>query len=549
MKQQRPFRARHKKEPVGSKSVIAASPSSDFPDAKWLSLVHVNCVAGVVALTLLMLSHAVVDQDLWHEVALAREYFNTGNFPVHDVFAYTPNVDFIHHEWGAGIIAYLFLELMGDQGIVLLKYVLCGLLTVFVVLRLRVDAAPLAAVAPVVLLATNMLQPGFGTVRAQIYSLVAVAALQWFLALDLRGNRIWVWAWLAIFVLWLNVHGGFVLAFGMLGAEWLERRVKQTPDWRRADWHLVLLGVAMLAVVAINPYGVRYYGYISEALAISRPDIAEWQPIWAVASRFPVSVGAFVASLPVLAYAVYKRGWRRCQGLSILLLFLVLSIRTNRVTMFFGLAFLCLVPGYLKDTPAALWLDRVLRRWTSVAVPATAIVAVFLLGIAWIRKPFAVVVPGVPTPAYGPHVVYPVGAIDYLKRHGFRGNLMVSFAVGAYVSWKLYPEVKVSMDSRYEVAYPPALAEKFIRAYISGEHSVDLLRSFAHDAVLVTARTPMRRTVEADRNWHRVYDDGIYALYARNNSTLPLELDASPIARGTIVGSLQASAKSTKFRQ
>ena len=44
-------------------------------------------------------------------------------------------------------------------------------------------------------------------------------------------------------------------------------------------------------------------------------------------------------------------------------------------------------------------------------------------------------------------VIYPSGVINYLSDQKFIGNVMVPFRVGAYVSWKLYPKVKVSMDS------------------------------------------------------------------------------------------------------
>lgn len=508
----------------GKKRTTALAPRD-----KELTLISLHCLAALIGLILLMLSHAVVDQDVWHEMALARELFQSGSLPLRDVFAYTPTVDFIQHEWGAGVIAYLLTEWFGGNGLLLLKYGLGVLLILFAVLRLRMDAPPLVALAPAVLLSVNMLQPGFGTVRGQLYSLVAVAALLWFLALDRRGNRRWMGPWLAIFVLWLNVHGGFILAFGILGAAWLERAARG-----KRDWHLVGLGAAMLAAVAINPYGLRYYPYMVEALTIRRPDITEWQPVWVMAAEFPASFIALALSVLLMAYALRVRGWRDSQGIAVLLLLLLLSVRTSRITMFYGLAFLCIVPGLLRGTPLALWMDRALRRWASIALPVTALFAMLLLGAAWVRKPWSILVPGVPLPGYGAHVVYPVGAVDYLKRHRFQGNLMVSFSVGAYAMWKLYPEAKVSMDSRYEVAYPPELAEKFIRLYSTGEQAAEVLGAYPHDAVLMHVRSPLRQAVEAGDRWRCVYDDGVYALYAKRDSPLPAELGTEPVRNGSI---------------
>lgn len=500
-------------------------------DAKNRELMLITAFAfvGLVALATLLLSHPVVDQDVWHEIALARELFQSGTLPTVDPFSYTPTVDFIQHEWLAGVFALWAVQYGGGFGLALLKYLLGIALAAFLTLRLRMERGSLVVLAPVVFLALNMLQPGFGAVRAQIYSLVAVAALLWFLALDRNGNRRWMGAWLPLFVIWLNVHGGFILAFGILGAEWIERACKG-----RRDWHLVALGSAMLAAVSINPYGLRYYLYMAEALTIRRPDIKEWQPIWEVASVFPASVIAFTLSLLVLAYAVRVRGWRNATGIGIVLLLMLASIRTNRITMFYGLAFLCTVPALLQGSPVALWGERTLRRFSTALLPATAILALLLAGVAATRQPFQILVPAHALPAWGQHVVYPVAAVDYLRQQQFRGNLMVSFPIGAYVMWKLHPNVKISMDSRYEVAYPPLLVEQFIELYRSGAGASEILRTYPHDALLVEADSPLRQAVETDARWNLVYSDPVYRIYAPHSSPLAITLTEALPAHGTI---------------
>ena len=510
-------------------SAAGISPTAEAEQTLRLRLIAVLAGVGLFGLVAFLLSHPVVDQDVWHEIALARVLFETGTLPMADPFAYTPTVPFIQHEWGAGVLALLSIDWFGATGLALLKFALGGLLALFLVLRLRMEKTSLVVLAPVTILALNMIQPGFGTVRAQIYSLVAVAALLWCLALDRKGSRRWIWLWMPLFVVWLNVHGGFVVAFGLLGAEWLERAAKG-----RRDWHLVAVGAAMLGAVALNPYGLRYYAYMLDALTIRRPDIKEWQPIWVAASEFPASVTAFVLTIPVVAYAVYRRGWREVAGLGPLLLLLVASVRTNRLAMFYGVAFLATVPAMLEGTGYAAWADRKLRRWSAAVFPVTAILALLLVASAWQRQPWRVLVPGAAMPAYGKHVVYPVGAVDYLKRHRFHGNLMVSFPIGAYVLWKLAPEVKVSIDSRYEVAYEPAFAERFIRVYRTAEGAGTILESYPHDALLVEADSPVRAEIESGGRWKAVYEDASYFVYARSDSRLPVERNQRASPDGTI---------------
>jgi hypothetical protein len=112
--------------------------------------------------------------------------------------------------------------------------------------------------------------------------------------------------------------------------------------------------------------------------------------------------------------------------------------------------------------------------------------------------------------------------VQYLREVGFRGNLMVHFNVGAFVTWKLYPDVKVSMDGRYEVAYPPeALAENldFYAAEPGWEQTLD---KYPTDAVLVPTPMPVCTAIEDIDGWTRVYCDDTFEVYARRGLPLPV---------------------------
>ena len=67
---------------------------------------------------------------------------------------------------------------------------------------------------------------------------------------------------------------------------------------------------------------------------------------------------------------------------------------------------------------------------------------------------------------------------------------MVPFETGAFVSWKLYPAVKVSCDGRYEVAYPPAQVQELWDFYASQRDWQQILRRYPPDVVLVPRPNP-----------------------------------------------------------
>jgi len=475
--------------------------------------------AAAMAASLLVLSHNVVDQDLWHAMSLARESIRQHGLLSSDPFAYTPTLPhFIQHEWGSGLLAYVAATAFGGAGVLALKYLLGAGIILFCALRIRHDAPPLPLLIVTVPIAMIMVQPGFGTLRAQIYSFFFCTVLLWALDRDRDGDRRWLWWWPPLFVLWLNLHGGFIVAFGIIAAEWLERLLTHQPHR-----HLLLLTLGLAAAVAINPYGLNYYSYMAQAITMPRPHIGEWQPLWVAWSSFPSSVAAVLLSVALLGYALAGGRWRHARGIAVLLLLLVGTVRTNRLMFFYGFAWLMIVPGLLSLTPIGRALRASWKYFAALTLPAFAVVALAAANAVVARCPDGLLVPGKHLARYGDHVVYPVGAVTYLEANHFHGNLMVYFPVGSYVTWRLYPAVKVSMDSRYETAYPAWLAEENLELYRSAKDWQRVLAAYPTDLVLTSRRSALYAKLHSSPAWKTVYEDDIYILAAPPQSRLPYQ--------------------------
>jgi hypothetical protein len=120
--------------------------------------------------------------------------------------------------------------------------------------------------------------------------------------------------------------------------------------------------------------------------------------------------------------------------------------------------------------------------------------------------------------------IYPVGAVNYLAENTFSGNMMVPFHAGSYVSWKLYPDVKVSIDSRFEAAYAPELVAEHIRFYAAHDNWRKTLNRYATDAVLVPRYSPLDNLLDQSAvseekesivEWRKVYMDDGFSLFLR----------------------------------
>jgi len=464
---------------------------------------------GCASLLLAQIAYNFVDIDLWHQMALIRESLASGHLLTHDVYSYAPTLNLvIDHEWGAGAVAFFAAKWAGGAGLVLIKYsVALGVLLLAMSLAqlLGASEASLGFLAPIAVgfLAFGLLP----TLRAQAYSFLFSAVLLWSLEFDRRGTHRGLLVWLLLFPLWVNLHGGFVVGLAYVFLYAVEQAL-----FRRRAWLALLALCGMALEVFLNPYGLGYFRYMARALTMSRPRIPEWDPAWSLGATATV----FFAVMVIIAiYAVARAGWR-VPGVLLLPAAAAEALLHRKMLPFFAIAWVCYVPVYARQTEPGKWVDHFAGKRKHFLVLAWTVLIAVCLVVAARQRFWETRVPQGESDAS-----YPVGATEYLAQQHFHGNLMVPFRVGAYVSWKLYPAVKVSVDSRYEVAYPDQWVEQVFRFYEAKAGWKETLQAYSTDAVLVPEASSVRPLLGAE-GWIRTYCDAQFEIYARPESKLPI---------------------------
>lgn len=496
-------------------------PTRFNPRIRWLMpgcarLLPLFCLSGLAAMFVYRISLCEADVDMWHEMAWAREAVSRGEAPWEDCFAYTPTLSpCVHHEWGAGMIAYCLATHGGGAAIVAAKFLLALSLAVVCwkcARRRGASFATLGFLAPVAIMLSD---DGFSTIRAQVYSFLFCALLLYWLDRDREGSRRWIGIWLLVFVCWLNLHAGFLVGAGLWSLHALEQ-------WRRGQphAHLAAAGVLMIPLVAVNPYGLAYCRYLWRAVTLERPLVKEWAPLWE--SGHVPHISLFVLAAILLGYTVRQIGVARFPGLPIILITALYAAAHQRMLPFFAAAWICYLPAALEGTPLGQSMRKV---WINREPALTAIWGLTTAGMALLTMsvaPWQLRVPGSAKPAERGAFVYPVGAVAYLAETSFQGNLMTPFDHGAYVLWKLHPQVKVSMDSRYEVAYPPEAAQENYAFYHAHPGWQETLARHSTHAVLVPRWSRLDQILGKDDSpnggkrqpeWRRVYQDDCFSLF------------------------------------
>ncbi len=481
-----------------------------------------------------------VTHDVFHEMALFREALATGGVPTQDVFAFTPTVNpSVHHEWGTGAILYLVSveSGLGLAGIAILRLLLISGLWLLLYRVARMRGAHPYIFAVVAATTFPFFWVGFSTIRAQLFTLVFLAAQMWMQELDWRGRRGWVIAWWLMLVAWLNIHAGFIVGVGMFGFHCAERfvvawlRQSSLSEAVRATWHLIAIGCCVAIALPINPYGWQYVWYLFHAITMPRPLIVEWHALWNTYAP-ELTMTAYALSVFLFAYCLRFVRLSRQHGAAFLGLSAYEALQHIRHGSLYGAVWLAYVPAWLTHTPFGRSLIRGVDEKRSLVIRGCQGVGIACLLFACENKFWRPTLP--PEPCYS-IASFPTGAVDYLKQHEFRGDLLTPFAQGAYISWTLYPKVRVSLDGRYEVAYEEQVMLDHYALYAGSSEWPQLLEKYDSDAVLVDQASALRPFLDVFRSeaaagpealptehrWKFAYEDDAFVVLVKEGSALP----------------------------
>jgi tetratricopeptide (TPR) repeat protein len=491
--------------------------------------------AALTALALLLLAlnlTPITNNDLFLHLETGDLVLKTHSVPrVDDYSALARGRPYVAHEWLAGVLFRLVQGAFGFNGLVVLKVLVAlGVAALLHAAARRLGASPAASVGclafVMILGAARFME------RPHIFTFLMTAAFLYLLAGRRAGARAPLWAFVPLQILWANLHGGFILGPTLVAVAALSagldaaRSPAPAAAPRREAWSLALLAPCLVAVSLVNPYGpglLRFPFQLTGSAFMG--EVYEWLPPFGspfastYMARYYIVWIVFGASVLFLSYApghgrTVSPPAGSFAGL-VFMLFLALSLRMNRNVTDFALA---TMPGV-----AAAWgraSSRLSRREPDAARRTAPLpwIAAILLGLAaW----FAVA--GYP---YGPSLRrnmglglghnIPVAAADYLESIGMRGGVFNTYSSGAYLVYRLYPKVRVGMDSRNDV-YGEDLYREYTRALTDADALAAMLKRIEAGAILLEWPNQGMMTAAAAvhrlKSWTPVYFDDVAVVY------------------------------------
>ena len=376
----------------------------------------------------------VADSDLWGHLRFGLDMLATWRLSSDDPYSFTQDVPWINHEWLSELGMALAWSFAGGSGLGLLKgaLVMTALALVWRALR-QVDFGPRIVIFAA---AAAAAMPVARTLRPQLWTLVFLVLLCRVLAE--RRARWWL---PALFAVWANVHGGWIVGFGALTL-WT---LAETLDLRRLEPQRLAVVLSSLAATLLTPYGWGLWHFLGGTVRMGR-EITEWQPLW---NMKPIDVVPWVLTVAFAAWVVRFSARDLWPRVVVLLMLAYSSARVVRI----GPLFAACAAVLLADAARARWprpaAGPLFERSRHDGLIAAFIGAVTLGAAIWIAAGSLTCI-RVETPRAAD------GFAMRLLRSAEPGRLVTFFDWGQYAIWHLGPRLRVSMDGRRETIYSDA---------------------------------------------------------------------------------------------
>ncbi len=344
------------------------------------------------------------------------------------------------------------------------------------------------------------------------------------LAVERSGRCLWLLPLLML--IWVNVHGGFLLGFVLLGIFWLgsawtwlhlkESRIEESLQKVAAGKRvrqLTLVGLASGVASLVNPYGwhlhAHIYAYLSNRFFMDHIDEFQSPNFHGIAQR------CFLVLLLIAVAALAARGGTLRLSQILLTLLAVYAALYSSRNIPISSIFLAAIVGTLISL-AGSWgfvqrmgvMDSTRRGhlWPIVVTVATLMIA---LNGGRVGS----------TPLMDAHFDarrMPVDAVGFVAQSAVRSPVLSPDYWGGYLIYRLYPRYPVVIDDRHDF-----YGEPFLRSYLTMTHVEPGWEDFLkrRSSCLVLPRSAALSVVLSKTpQWKPAYSDDLAIVFVRSQN-------------------------------
>jgi hypothetical protein len=435
----------------------------------------------------------------WHLAAgdLIRD---RGDIPFQDPWSFTlGNKQWYNLSWLWDVISSVLFQYAKFSGLVLFA-VACGAVVVGYLTSACLSSGASAIAVCISVFSACLLYPSFATAPNNYLAASPNTSTMLFCAIFYAecSKRTRCLLLPVMMVLWVNLHGGFLLGFLILGVFCGAALLRR--DWVNFKIYGVA-GVGCFIAVFVNPLGWHIYDGLAGTLGhFVQAHITEWLSYFenmTVPGSIP---GILYVSIFVALELRYRASCPFAPEARLLSwLFLFLGLYQFRYMSFFFI---------FSTVPLALHLDRLLPRQLNEFEVKKSLLVAGIVGVCALPLTYMQVEPALELPQ-----MLSEQDVLYLQTHFPHARLLNHWNVGGILIFFTRGAVPVFVDGRAATAYPDALLRdyfKLVELEINETAWDSVLEKYRIDTVLwVKAHERLRRFLVDKRGWKEEYA-GLY---------------------------------------
>ena len=150
---------------------------------------------------------------------------------------------------------------------------------------------------------------------------------------------------------------------------------------------------------------------------------------------------------------------------------------------------------------AALYSNTILRLFDKLSLKNLNKLAYLFVCVAIFYLPFTK-----PALAKVDFKKFPVKECEFLKINKIEGNLLTTFGLGSYTSYKLYPQNLIYMDGRYEEVYNDLEFERLINFEKASDSWYEVITEYPTQILMPEKTNPGFEHLKKQKEWQLVYE-------------------------------------------
>ena len=451
-----------------------------------------------------MAVRVAVDTDMYWHLRTGQYILATRTIPTADPFSWTAlGTPWVNVHWLSQIILYGTYAVLGLSGLSLLVAAL--VVVAFVFVWKQMEGGPFLRAFIVVLAAA--VAGAVWTPRSQMATFVFTPLVAYLIYLYKWKQTDRLWLIPIVFVAWVNLHGGYISGFMMLGAVLAGEIANQVlgfdgPEvlsWKR--WRkLLIITLISGAVLLINPYTVAalQLPFRTVNIGVLQDYIQEW-----AAPNFHELFQQPMLWMLLLTLVIIGWSGRRLDAsdAALLVLFAYITFLARRNM---GLFALICAPILSRHANALIGRYRIGQRRLSNGSP---IVNWIILALILAAASLKILLPLLPaTRLEAERQILPVGAVDWIVAQQPDGQMFNSYNWGGYLLWRLWPQYPVYADGRTDV-YPNAFLQEYLQIVTGQLDAPTLFDERGIHTVLIEAESPLVKQLVQSGRWTEAYRD------------------------------------------